>query len=210
MAELSPEFVYELSIATQAKPFPYGPVATAMWINSHSDGRNPISIKTLPAALHEPAKSSTSTKLVRKSEYILHSSFFIQCLMNSGVSFSGMVGIALEIARAYRFIPRHEEDKLEWPLLKYLEKLYNSQDKEGCILALDGINVAMVFAMHPLGVEFTVGDLLLWGAIKGSPQLTADVLSGKWREIERWYKQYMEQLPFATRVIEFVKEFTSV
>jgi hypothetical protein len=77
MAESSPEFAYELSIATQAKPFPYGPVATAMWINSHSDGRNPISITTLPAAPHEPAKSSTSAKLVRKLEYLLPSSFFI-------------------------------------------------------------------------------------------------------------------------------------
>ena len=73
MAESSPEVGYELSIAAQAKPFPYGPVATAMWINSHSNGRNPISITTLPA---EHAKSSTSAKLVRKSEYLLPLSFF--------------------------------------------------------------------------------------------------------------------------------------
>ena len=67
MAESTAEF--ELSIASQAKPFPYGPLAIAIYINTNSEGKNPIIITSQPAALHDPAHAASNAKLIRKKEY---------------------------------------------------------------------------------------------------------------------------------------------
>lgn len=59
---------FELSIASQAKPFPYATLATAMYINSNSEGKNPISITTQTVALHETAHTASNANLIRKKE----------------------------------------------------------------------------------------------------------------------------------------------
>lgn len=60
--------------------------------------------------------------------------------------------------------------------------------------------------MHPVKYAFTVVDLALWGAIKGNTQITAAVSSGKYTEIERWYKEIMEQQPIVTQVNKFIHQ----
>ena len=67
MTESTAEF--ELSIASQAKPFPYGPLATAIYINANSEVKNPITITTQPVALHDPPHAASNAKLIRKKEY---------------------------------------------------------------------------------------------------------------------------------------------
>ena len=59
---------FELSIASQAKPFPYGTLATAMYINTNSDGKNPISITSQTVALHDTAHAASNAKLIPKKE----------------------------------------------------------------------------------------------------------------------------------------------
>ena len=66
MTESAAEF--ELSIASQAKPLPYGPLATALYINTNSEGKNPITIISQPVALHDPAHAASNAKLIRKKE----------------------------------------------------------------------------------------------------------------------------------------------
>lgn len=100
-------------------------------------------------------------------------------------------------------------DNLEFILLEFMDKVYGT-DKAAVTSALEQIDSTMVFCLHPLAFEFTVGDFLLWGAVKGNSQITTDVLSGKYREIERWYKQYMETLPHISKVNDYVKELSAV
>src|SRR5436309_9238066 len=76
-------------------------------------------------------------------------------------------------------------DTLEFTLLSMMEKV-NSTDRAVSSEALEEINETMAFSMHPCGHKVTVGDFMIWGAIKGNPQMTTDVLSGKYPEIERW------------------------
>lgn len=66
MTESATEF--ELSIASQARPFPYGPLATAIYINTNSEGKNPITITSQPVALHDPAHAASNAKLICKKE----------------------------------------------------------------------------------------------------------------------------------------------
>jgi hypothetical protein len=58
---------FELVITSESKPFPWGPLATAIYINSTCDG-NPITITTQAVALLEPAMQASNVKLVSKSE----------------------------------------------------------------------------------------------------------------------------------------------
>jgi Glutathione S-transferase, C-terminal domain len=76
--------------------------------------------------------------------------------------------------------------------------------------ALADFNDLLTFSMHPAGNIFTVADLCLWGAIKGAPRVTGDVLNGKYPEIERWYKDFMERQPISSQVYDMVKTFNSV
>jgi Glutathione S-transferase, C-terminal domain len=100
-------------------------------------------------------------------------------------------------------------DNLETTLLGSVEKL-NSTDKTAIAEALGSINETMTFCMHPVGYSFTVGDFLLWGAIKGNSQISSDVLSGKYPEIERWYKEFMEKQPVTSQVAQFVEQLNVV
>jgi hypothetical protein len=68
----------------------------------------------------------------------------------------------------------------------------------------------MQFSMHPLGVKFTAADFLLWGAIKGNPQIFSEVQSGKYPGIGRWYKGYMDFLPVMSKIVAYEKELTAV
>lgn len=59
---------FELVIASEAKPFPWGSLATAIFINSTCDG-SPITITTQAVALLEPAVQASTANLVSKTEY---------------------------------------------------------------------------------------------------------------------------------------------
>lgn len=100
-------------------------------------------------------------------------------------------------------------DNLETTLLGSMEKL-NSTDKTATAETLRSINETMAFCMHPVSYSFTVGDFLLWGAIKENPQISSDILSGKYPEIERWYKEFMEKQPITSQVVQFVEQLNVV
>lgn len=95
------------------------------------------------------------------------------------------------------------------PLFSAIDRL-NSNDQKDVSNALAEVNAMMTFCMHPLGNKFSVGDLSLWGAIKGNPRVSGDVLNGKYPEIERWYKDYMEKQFFVSEVHEFIKNLNAV
>ena len=71
--------------------------------------------------------------------------------------------------------------------------------------SLGRIDVNMTFTTHVVSFGLTVVDWLLWGAIKGNPQSVTDVLSGKYPQLGRWYKELMEMQPIVPKVIKFVK-----
>ena len=128
------------------------------------------------------------------------------------MSYTGNIIVCKTLALEYpetRLWTSELSDTLEFMLLGSMEKV-NSTDKASVTEALEAINEMMMFSMHPVGYAFTVGDFLLWGAIKGNPQITSDVLSGKYPEIERWYKDYMEQQSITAQVASFVKEMNAV
>jgi hypothetical protein len=72
------------------------------------------------------------------------------------------------------------------------------------------INKAMTYSMHPLGHNFTIIDILIWGVVKEDPQTTADVFSGKYPEIERWYKEFMEPQDIIHQVGDFIRDLNAV
>jgi glutathione S-transferase len=86
----------------------------------------------------------------------------------------------------------------------------SSNDQKETSNALSDINGLLTYSTHPLGATFSVADLCLWGAIKGIPRVAGDVLNGKYPELERWYKDYMEKQPFSSRVHDLVKSFNTV
>jgi len=59
---------YDLAIAVQAKPFPWGPLAVAMYINSCE--ASPIAIKPLSVENVRPMTPGSSLELTRRSEYV--------------------------------------------------------------------------------------------------------------------------------------------
>ena len=100
-------------------------------------------------------------------------------------------------------------DLLEFTLLGSAEKL-TSADKTSIDEGLTALNESLTFSTHPVGYTFTVADLSLWGAIKGNPLITPDIASGKYPEVQRWYKEIMEQQPITTEVNKFMKELNAV
>lgn len=72
------------------------------------------------------------------------------------------------------------------------------------------INKAMAYSMHPLGHKFTIIDILIWGLIKEDPQTMADTFSGKYPEIERWYKEFMEPQDLVHQVGDFIRDLNTV
>ena len=127
------------------------------------------------------------------------------------MSYTGNILVSKTLALEYpktRLWTNELSDALELMLLGSMEKVV-SKDKASVTEALEAINEMMMFSMHPVGHAFTVGDFSLWGAIKGNTQITSDILSGKYPEIERWYKEYMEQQPITAQVALFVKEMNA-
>ena len=60
---------FELVIFPESKkPFPYGAVATAFFINASEGGQNAIAITTQPATADDSPQDLSSAKLVRKAE----------------------------------------------------------------------------------------------------------------------------------------------
>ena len=63
---------FELLIASQSKPFPWAPLATAVFINAQNGGiQAPIMITAQPVALLSPAVQTSNAILTCKSEYFL-------------------------------------------------------------------------------------------------------------------------------------------
>lgn len=60
---------FELVILPQSKPLPYGPLATAIYINNNRDLKSPVEITSVPVTAQEPAQPAAAVKLVRKKEY---------------------------------------------------------------------------------------------------------------------------------------------
>ena len=152
------------------------------------------------------------TQLPTQNSFAKKSSLQDYAVNSSGMSYTGNIMVCKTLALEYpetRLWTSELSDTLEFMLLGSMEKV-NSTDKASVTEALEAINEMMMFSMHPVGYAFTVGDFLLWGAIKGNPQITSDVLSGKYPEIERWYKDYMEQQSITAQVASFVKEMNAV
>jgi hypothetical protein len=193
---------FELVIASESKPFPWGPLATTIYINSTCDG-NPITITTQAVALLEPAVQASNAKLISKSESFPPRFLVIySAKTETGAAICNTLAIELSKARLWT---SELAEVIEFTLLGSIEKLI-SNDQASISEALAAINENMTFSMHPVKYAFTVVDLLLWGAIKANPHITADILSGKYPEIERWYKEFMEQQPIVTQVNKFIHQ----
>ena len=113
--------------------------------------------------------------------------------------------LAKEFPRAELWIDRLDEHELTTSIANLL-----STERAEIMKSLGEINAYMKYSMHPITYRFTVADLELWGAIKGNPQILADVSSGKLPEIERWYKSFIELQPLTKTIVEYVKEITAV
>jgi hypothetical protein len=61
---------FELSISPQSKPLPYGPLATAIYINSNRELKSPIEITSASVSPQEPTQPAAAVKLVHKKEYL--------------------------------------------------------------------------------------------------------------------------------------------
>ena len=194
---------FELVIASESKPFPWGPLATAIYVNSTCDG-NPITITTQPVALLEPAVQASNVKLVSKSEYFAPNLLVTYSAKTETGATAICKTLAVEFSKA-RLWTRELGEVIEFTLLGSMEKLV-SNDQGSISEALAAINENMTFSMHPVKYAFTVVDLSLWGAIKANPHITTDILSGKYSEVERWYKEFMEQQPIVTQVNKFIHQ----
>jgi len=81
-----------------------------------------------------------------------------------------------------------------------------SQDQNTVKTGLTYFNKELGVSMYVNGVRQTVGDLLLWGAIRGNYVSLSDVMAGKYPNIESWYKEIMEKLPCIHQAEAFLKE----
>lgn len=99
-------------------------------------------------------------------------------------------------------------DNLESMIMGKMDDLV-SPDKETMLATLDQIHAQMGFCMHPLGHFMTVGDLMLWGAIRSSPAILSAVQTkGKYPEIKKWYEEFMEKQPFIQEVFKTMSAVT--
>jgi len=132
--------------------------------------------------------------------------------MYSGKSTTGSVAICQILATAFPetgLWPKELADVLEFTLLGSMEKLI-ATDAKSIKQALAALNETLAFSMHPVKYTFTVADLCLWGAIKGNPLVAAEMTSGNYSEIERWYKEFMEPKSVTTKVYKLVRDLSAV
>lgn len=137
---------------------------------------------------------------------------FSTCLTNSGRTFTETISICATLATQFpeaRLWTKELADAIEFTLLGSMEKL-TSTDPTSVREALKAVNETLVFSMHPVKYAFSVADLCLWGAIKGNPHVGTEISSGKYIEVERWYKEFMEPEPITTKVYKFIRDFTAV
>jgi len=66
-----------------------------------------------------------------------------------------------------------------------------STDKSVISSALTSLNETLTFNTYLFSVA-SVADFATWGAIKANPQAVAELTSGKYGEVERWFKELME------------------
>jgi len=200
---------FELSIASQSKPFPWAPLATAVYINAQATGLHPlITITAQPVALLQPAVEASNAALTCKSEYNL----LTVLLTDSGKTTMGSTAICSILSKAFPeagLWPKELADALEFTLLGTMEKL-TSTDPKSIKEALSAVNETLAFGMFPVKYSFTVADLCLWGAIKGNPLVSTEMASGRYSEVERWYKEFMEPRSVTTKVYKLIKDLSAV
>ena len=113
------------------------------------------------------------TLLPMQNSFPKKSSLLSHSANSSGISYTGNILICKTLALEYpttRLWTNELSDTLEFILLEFMDKVYGT-DKATVTDALEQIDSTMMFCLHPLAFEFTVGDFLLWGAIKGNPQI---------------------------------------
>ena len=99
-------------------------------------------------------------------------------------------------------------DDLEAMILGTMDHIL-SPNKATMIAAVHELNQRMTFSMHPVGYHFTVGDFTLWGAIRSSPAVLAEVQNkNKYPEIHQWYEEYVEKQPFIQEVFKKMTALT--
>jgi glutathione S-transferase len=96
----------------------------------------------------------------------------------------------------------------ESSLIELMDDLLSS-DNTAVANGLKTINARLTFSTYS-AVTCSISDLSLWGAIKGNPQTFNQVLSGKYPQITRWYKELMDTSSMTTQAAQFVKDATVV
>jgi hypothetical protein len=74
-----------------------------------------------------------------------------------------------------------------------LEKCYDPEQttwQKG----LDYFDKILMFSMHPMGFHESVGDVLVWGAIRGNPEALTEVMGGQFPNVKVWYEECASKL----------------
>ena len=69
-----------------------------------------------------------------------------------------------------------------------LEKCY-SPDPTTVHTGLDYFDKVLIFAQHPTAKDESIGDVLVWGAIRGNPEALSAVMAGKYPNVKLWYEE---------------------
>jgi glutamyl-tRNA synthetase len=132
--------------------------------------------------------------------------------MHSGKTITGSTAICTILATEFPdagLWPKELADVLGFTLLGPMEKL-TSTDSASIKEALQQVNENLAFNMHPVKYTFTIADICLWGAIKGNPLVATEMTSGKYSEIDRWHKEFMEPTSITTKVYKFIRDLSAV
>jgi len=130
----------------------------------------------------------------------------------SGAQFLGCIDATKQLASEFpnvNLLADIADDKREKTIFISMGQCY-SQDQNTVKQGLAYLNKELGFSMHVNGVQQTVEDLLLWGAIRGNSVSLSDVMAGKYPNIESWYKEVMEKLPCVLQADAFLKEKETV
>jgi glutathione S-transferase len=200
---------YELLVATQSKPFAWGPLAIALYINnSEAYKSHPITISPRRVDLLQEIAAGAIVQLVSKAHNPPHSPE--QHVVESSLTtFTGISIVCQELAKEFPETKLWGDHLEGYDVYIAMSKLLSSTRQE-FMEGLTVINQAMKYSAHPVDSSFSLADLELWGAIKGNPQILFEVTSGRLPEIERWFKTFMELQPITTKITEYVKEITAV